>query len=302
MKALITGINGFTGQYLAGELAAHQYEVFGLGMQSHSPFTPNYRCADLADVDAIAEVVKEIRPDVVAHLAGIAFVGHGTPNDFYDVNLKGTRSLLAALAALDTPPVSVLLASSANVYGNAAAGMLPEESPPNPSNDYAVSKLAMEYMARLWRDRLPIFIVRPFNYTGVGQSTKFLLPKIVDHYRRKADRIELGNLDVWRDFSDVRWVVSTYRRLLEIRPAGQTINVCSGKLHSLRDVLAQVAHLSNHTLAVEVNPSFVRANEVVRLCGNPRRLQDLIGDTGPPDLDETLAWMLRAPLPNSPST
>lgn len=194
MKVLITGQNGFTGRYLHAELAAHGHDVVGLQ-------------SDLTDATGLAEEMQRVQPDWVAHLAGIAFVGHGEANDFYRVNLMGTRNLLAALAGCGRRPACVLLASSANVYGNSTAGVLREDAPPNPANDYAVSKLAMEHMARLWLDRLPIVIARPFNYTGVGQSESFLLPKIVAHFKRRAEMIELGNLDVWRDFSDVRAVV-----------------------------------------------------------------------------------------------
>lgn len=279
MRVLITGLKGFTGRYLRDELLEHGHEVVGLQ-------------ADLTDAAALAAEVKQVQPDRVAHLAGIAFVGHGEANDFYRVNLMGTRNLLAALAGCGKPPACVLLASSANVYGNSTAGVLREDAPLNPANDYAVSKLAMEHMARLWLDRLPIVIARPFNYTGVGQSESFLLPKIVAHFKRRAEEIELGNLDVWRDFSDVRAVVQAYRRLLEVSPAGETVNICSGRTHSLREVLALCERLTGYSMSVRVNPALVRANEVRSLCGDPSRLRALIGDWDTPPLRETLGWML----------
>lgn len=279
MKVLITGQNGFTGRYLHAELAAHGHDVVGLQ-------------SDLTDATGLAEEMQRVQPDWVAHLAGIAFVGHGEANDFYRVNLMGTRNLLAALAGCGRRPACVLLASSANVYGNSTAGVLREDAPPNPGNDYAVSKLAMEHMARLWLDRLPIVIARPFNYTGVGQSESFLLPKIVAHFKRRAEMIELGNLDVWRDFSDVRAVVQAYRRLLEISPAGETVNVCSGRTYSLREVLTLCERLTGHVMAVRVNPAFVRANEVRSLCGDPSHLRALIGNWDTQPLEDTLGWML----------
>jgi len=279
MRALITGLKGFTGRYQARELERHGHEVVGLR-------------ADLTDAAGLALEMQALRPEWVVHLAGISFVGHGEANDFYRVNLVGTRNLLAALADCGRRPACVLLASSANVYGHAIEGALTETTPPNPANDYAVSKLAMEQMARLWLDRLPIVIARPFNYTGAGQSEAFLLPKIVAHFKRRAAAIELGNLDVWRDFSDVRAVVRAYRRLLEVCPAGDTVNVCSGRTHSLREALALCERISGHRLTVRVNPAFVRANEVKSLRGDPGRLLDLIGEWDTPPLEETLRWML----------
>jgi GDP-6-deoxy-D-talose 4-dehydrogenase len=293
MRALITGINGFTGRYMADELRRAGYEVFGTGNHASSDL-PGYFCADLLDTESIEQCIGEVQPDVVVHLAAIAFVAHGAPEQFYQVNLIGTRNLLAALSRQSKLPVSVLLASSANIYGNGAEGMLTEATPPNPANDYAVSKLSMEYMARLWLDKLPIVLTRPFNYTGIGQAENFLLPKIVGHFRRRAEAIELGNLDVWRDFSDVRAVVAAYRRLLEARPIGAVFNVCSGLTYSLREVLAMAQDITGHAPKVTVNPDFVRANEVRTLCGDASRLKGVIGDWQPPPLQETLRWMLTA--------
>jgi len=292
MRVLITGINGFTGRHLAAELASADYEVWGIGSDDEAD-AARYRRADLGDADRLYEIAAEARPEAVVHLAGIAFVGHGAPRDFYEVNLIGTRNLLSALAALPTPPTRILLASSANVYGNAMGGMLTESTPANPANDYAVSKLAMEYMARLWMDKLPIITARPFNYTGPGQALSFVIPKLVDHFARRAGSVDLGNLKVEREFNDVRMVCKAYRALLERGVAGEVYNVCSGRPYSLEYVIGALAELSGHQLEVRVNPAFVRANEVHRLCGDPSKLIDTVGELPQIPLHATLHWMLR---------
>lgn len=289
-RALITGIHGFTGRYMAAELKAQGCEVIGIGRQPSEE--AGYYQVDLADTAALQKLLAEIQPDIVVHLAAVAFVGHGVADAFYQVNLIGTRNLLEAIDACGKTPDCVLIASSANVYGNASEGSLDETTPASPANDYAVSKLAMEHMANLWQARLPLIIARPFNYTGVGQDENFLLPKIVAHFLRKADRIELGNLDVWRDFSDVRAVVSAYRGLLEVQPLGQTINVSSGVTHSLREVIDMCSEITGHEIITEVNPAFVRENEVKTLCGDNSRLRGLVPEWKTPPLKETLRWML----------
>jgi nucleoside-diphosphate-sugar epimerase len=292
-RALITGINGFTGKYVADELRRSGYEVYGMDAMASDLL--RYFQVDLLDKNELASVVREVQPAVVVHLAGIAFVGHGSANDFYHVNVIGTRNLLDSLVLHAKTVEAILLASSANIYGNSTEGVLAENTPYNPANDYAVSKLAMEHMARLWLDKLPLFFVRPFNYTGVGQSEDFLLPKIVAHFKRKAPFIELGNIDVWRDFSDVRVVSEIYRRLLEIKPLGHTINVCSGNTHALGEVIAIAERISGYKMEVRVNPMFVRANEVKSLCGDVTRLQALIGEIKSPTFEDTLCWMLNTP-------
>ena len=202
-RALVTGIDGFTGRYLEAELLAAGYRVFGT-VRDGEAAGEDLHAVDLCDRLRLMEVVADVRPDVVAHLAAISFVAHGDAESIYRVNVVGTRNLLEALSALDERPAAVLLASSANVYGNAPFEVIDESVPPAPANDYAVSKLAMEYLARLWMDRLPIMMTRPFNYTGVGQAPNFLVPKIVSHFQARRPLIELGNTDVARDFSDVR--------------------------------------------------------------------------------------------------
>jgi nucleoside-diphosphate-sugar epimerase len=156
-------------------------------------------------------------------------------------------------------------------------------------------------VARLYANQLPIIITRPFNYTGVGQSESFLLPKIVAHVRSGAPVIELGNLDVARDFSDVRLVVQAYVRLLRTPGAvGGTFNVCSGRAHTLNDVLDLVREISGRNFEVQVNPAFVRTNEVKTLLGSRARLDACIGALDTIELRDTLRWMLSSDSSGNP--
>ena len=290
---LVTGINGFTGRYLAEELQRAGYTVVGLGIDSDvAAGTAMSRC-DLNDREAMLKIVSQIAPEYVIHLGGIAFAAHGDAGSIYRTNIIGTRNLLEALALSAKAPKMVLLASSAHVYGNATTSPIIETTVTVPTSDYAVSKLAMEMMARLWADRLPIAIVRPFNYTGVGQSLNFLLPKIVDHFRRKVPKIELGNLDVIRDFSDVRDVVRSYRLLMEAASRGEVFNMCSGIGYSLQEILSMIKELSGHDMEVLINADFVRDDEVHKLIGSSVKLRKLIGACRLVPLKETLSWMLR---------
>ncbi len=290
-RALITGLRGFTGEYLARELESCGYEIFGTAF-GNERLGKNITYLDLCDFNAVQNLVREIEPDVVAHLAAISFVPHADLGAMYRINVDGTENLLRGLASLAYPPRSVLLASSANIYGNVEVESLSETQCAQPSNDYAKSKLAMETLAHGWMDQLPLFITRPFNYTGVGQSDNFLIPKIIAHARRFAPTIELGNLDVARDFSDVRTVVKAYSALLRKAPRGQTFNICSGHAHTLREVITMVEEISSHMMQVRVNPAFVRPNEIHILKGDPSKLQHSIGTLPQIPLRETLAWML----------
>jgi len=298
-RVLITGVAGFTGRYIAQACKARDYEVHGL---SHLPVPTGVAGADavhicdLLDAERLSALVAQADATHVIHLAAISFVGNGDAEAMYRTNVVGTRNLLEAVARSERRPVAVVVASSANVYGNATAGSIDESAPLAPANDYAVSKVAVEYLARLYANRLPIVVTRPFNYTGVGQSTQFLLPKIVAHAKRRADEIELGNLDVERDFSDVRTVAEAYARLLDTPAAiGATFNICSGRAHSLETVLGIVRRLSGQALPARVNPAFVRSNEVLRLQGDPTKLEAAIGALPRIELASTLQWMLDNP-------
>ncbi|OBS09988.1 UDP-glucose 4-epimerase [Acidihalobacter prosperus] len=264
------------------------YRVVGLG-QDDCGADVSLSC-DLTDAEAVRRAIAEAQPTHVVHLAGIAFVGHGSAEDFYRVHVFGTLNLLSALETLAQPP-RVLIAGSANVYGTPDVEVLDESICPAPVNHYATSKLAMEHMVRTRFERMPIVIARPFNYTGIGQSEDFLIPKIVSHFKRGAETIELGNLDVSRDFSDVRDTVDAYVALLESDVRSQVVNVCSGRAVALRAVLAEVGRLAGYEIKVRVNPAFVRANEIPVLRGSRDKLVSLVDCAIPRPLSDTLAWM-----------
>lgn len=289
-SVLITGIEGFTGPFVASKFQDAGYDVYGLGNSTDSK--PTNFSADLSDREALQRVIETVKPQVVIHLAAISFVAHGDVGQIYQSNVVGTYNLLAALANAPVKPQSVILASSANVYGNSLESPLHEGLPLAPANDYAVSKLAMEYMASLWFDRLPISIVRPFNYTGVGQSEKFLVAKIVAHYRKHAQRIELGNLNVSRDFSDVRFVAEAYLRLSQqANSSGEIVNICSGEAMSLKEIISAMNSIAGYEIAVDVNPDFVRANDVLKLVGSNEKLFSLVGEIERTPFINTLEWM-----------
>lgn len=252
--------------------------------------------SDITDLIALEKEVLKVAPNAVIHCAGISFVASKDQEAFYRVHALGTSNLLTALTQLPQKPKKVLLASSATVYGNAVLTPTPEDYPLKPMDHYAMSKVAMEEMAKTFFDQLPIIIARPFNYTGVGQHDNFLIPKLIRHFAQKAPAIELGNLLVEREFNDVATICEAYLALLEYGHPSEIYNVGTGQVRSLASVVDTLVKLTQHPMKISVNPDFVRANEVRRMCGNPQKLMDLLYHHNIklqiPSLEETLQKML----------
>ncbi|RVT41022.1 NAD-dependent epimerase/dehydratase family protein [Sphingobium algorifonticola] len=298
MKTLITGISGFTGHYLSERLQRDGHEVHGIVREhGHAKDVPAHvvHVCDLLDYEALSGIISRVEPDYIVHLAAIAFVGHDDLQEMYLTNIIGTRTLLEVCARQPKIPQKILIASSANVYGKSNSGILNEDALIEPANDYGVTKLAVENIARIFSERLPIIVVRPFNYTGVGQSESFLIPKIIKHVRDRSPIIELGNLDVARDFSDVRSVVDAYARLLNASYAVNGVfNICSSNPVTLRELVALACNVGLHDMQIAINQAFVRVNEVPVLYGDKSRLESVIGPLDVPPLRDTLRWMIEA--------
>jgi len=278
---LLSGAQGFTGQHLARAASERGFVVHALQ-------------SNLCVQEELRAEIAGRHFDYVVHLAAISAVTHADELALYRVNVFGTLNLLAALGELRTTPGKVILASSANIYGNTPASPINETTPPAPVNHYAMSKLAMEHMSAAYAPALPLVIARLFNYTGVGHDDRFIVPKLVHHFAERRAEVELGNIDVRREFNDVRTVCRAYLALLEAGVPGEAYNICSGVAHSLDEVIGSLTALTGHDINVRVNPAFVRSNEVHTLCGDPSKLLACIGGLEHPPLAETLRWMLDA--------
>jgi nucleoside-diphosphate-sugar epimerase len=289
---LITGASGFTGARLLDRLRKDGRAAFGL---TRRPQRPTDVAGDLADRASLDALLRQVRPATIVHLAGITFAQHGDVAEVYDANVVGTANLLGAVAALEGSPAHVIVSSSATVYQPRDDGAaIEEDQTQTPINHYGASKMAVEHVARLFGDKLPITVTRPFNYTGPGQTSKFLVPKIVDHFARGARRIELGNLDLYRDFSSLETIVGVYERLIARPAPGRTFNLCSGRSIFLRDVIGWMEAIAGYRIEVETNPAFVRAGEPLRFIGSKARLEAHLGPVAEQRFEETLTAMYQA--------
>ncbi len=292
-RILVTGASGFTGRHFIRNATAAGYQCLALCQHEGAQLldVEKIYTGDLSDRSAINDLLSVARPDYVVHLAAVAYVADGNMKNMYLSNVVGTANLLDALNRCALPVKKILLASSGNVYGNATDLPISEQHPPVPVNDYGVSKYAMELAVRIHMKDLPVIILRPFNYTGKGQSENFLIPKIVAAFKRRDKTIELGNLDVARDFSDVRDVVQAYLKLLESPVRSGIFNVCSGHSIFLHEVLRKLSEIAAYDIDVNVGHQLVRENEIKVLYGTEDKLRNIIGEYRRYSFDETLHWM-----------
>jgi nucleoside-diphosphate-sugar epimerase len=272
-RVLITGREGFTGYYLQKHLKQEGFEIIGTSQKNDATFVS----LDITQKESVIAVLKAVTPDYIINLAGISYVGHGSALDFYNVNTIGAHNLLEAIVEIGYTPKKIILASSATVYGNQHAEVLTETLCPKPVEHYGISKYAMECIASQYFDMLPIIIARPFNYTGKGQSLDFVIPKIVQHYKEKRDTIDLGNIHVAREFNSVHYVCQVYSKLLASDARSFIVNICTGRVVTLENILAIMNEIAGYTITVQTNPALVRHNEIPVLRGSLERLYSVIG-------------------------
>lgn len=296
MRVLVTGGNSFIGTHLLNALREAGHHVSATLRHQHDtppPDVPSYS-APLNDPNVWVEVMQRSQPDCVIHLAAVALVTYADQAELYATNIIGTEYVLKAIGEVPGLKPHVLLASTAGVYGNQEPRFLDETLPMRPANHYALSKLAMEYLAKQYADRYPIRIIRPFNVVGPGQSDTFLVPKLVKHFVNRAAEIPLGNTKPERDYIDVRDFVTVLTRLVDHVPSKlDVVNVCSGIGTSVEQVVEWLGEITGHHPEITVNPQFVRKNEVWRMVGDNRKALELVDYKLRYTVRDALEWMVK---------
>ena len=315
MRALITGADGFVGQWLVRALLDANDEVSG-AIRGPAPLLTTLDAehaeqvrwlqADLRDAATLASAVTQAAPDVVFHLAAQSLVpaALADPLGTMEVNVMGTQHLLEAVR-VQAPDARVIVVGSADAYGAVDPAALPvrENVPLRPTNPYAASKAAAEKIALNFVQRfsLRVVVTRSFNHTGPGQSIDFAAPafakQIVDIKRnRRPPQIAVGNLSTKRDFCDVRDIVQAYRLLAERGQSGAVYNVCSGKAVSLREVLNELLRMAAVEAHIAEDPARMRAAEAPVLVGDPSAIRRDTGWQPQIPLEQTLTdlyqWFL----------
>jgi GDP-4-dehydro-6-deoxy-D-mannose reductase len=293
-RLLVTGLSGFVGPHVRAALGSG----VGSGWTLHAP-EATYDLRLTASLDALLSTGP---PDAVLHLAAQSFVpaAFSDPRSTFEINFGGTLNLLEALKRAGFRGRFVYV-SSGDVYGLVPETELPvsESRPPNPRNPYAVSKVAAEALCLQWSasEGLDAVIARPFNHIGPGQDERFVVASFARQVammraRLQAPTLDVGDVDVTRDFTDVDDVVRAYFALIERGRTGEIYNVASGCEIVVRDLLLRLCRIGGVEVALRQDAARLRPAEQRRMCAAVDRIRDATGWSPSIDLEDTLARTL----------
>lgn len=308
-KVLITGITGFVGSHLTDLLLSEGYQVSGIALTGdltnlspiHQPIS--LVCADIRNAKEIADILAEVKPDHIYHLAGVAFVpdAEADPTIVYDINVLGTLNLLEAARSTHLS-AKILIVGSGEVYGHVPEAALPvnEEYPLKPTNLYGVTKACADMMAYQYATAytMPVVRVRPFNHIGPRQSEQFVCSSFakqiveIEQGIRKP-LLHVGNLEARRDFTDVRDVVRAYSTLLEKADGGEVYNIGSNKTWKIGEIVAMLVEASRvKGIALEQQSVRLRSNDVPVMRCDASKAEKTIGWRPEIPMERTLQDLL----------
>jgi len=302
-RVLITGARGFVGPHLLARLAAAGAEVSGMGPEPDAGGLTlrGWFVADLREPESLAAALAAARPTHVVHLAAqsSAAASFADATGTFEVNTLGTWRLLEAVRAV-AASARVLVVGTGEIYGPQLPGSrTTEDAPFRPVSPYALSKAAADAAAEVAVRALGLDVVRvrAFGHVGPGQTTRFFLPAFAEQVAaiesgRSEPVMQVGNLDVVRDLTDVRDVAAAYVALLERGERGGAYNVCRGEGVRLADVTAGLVARARVPLRVEVDPARLRPADVPYLVGDPGRIAAATGWSAVIPLADTVTEVL----------
>ncbi|WP_082927381.1 GDP-mannose 4,6-dehydratase [Paenibacillus oryzisoli] len=299
LKALVTGASGFVGTVLSQSMMKQNMEVLGIARSEafyNERKNDDFKC-DILDKAKLKEILTSYSPDYIVHLAGPAFIPDSfiNPLKTYEIIFNGTLNLLECVKELKLNS-KILYVSSADVYGGNNNSVLVETEHYDPKSPYSAAKACSELLCRQFTNSygLNTVIARPFNHTGPGQSIDFVCSSFAHQVATMVGQNEkilrTGNIDVKRDFLDVRDVVEAYIRLLMLGVNGETYNVSSGKAISLRDIIEILFREANiNKYEIYIDPQKVRNNDIPVRIGESSKLRQLTGWFPKYSIEQTLA-------------
>ena len=295
-KILIFGYSGFVGPYLAKEFEKDGYVVYGCDV-ANPTFGSAYNFAkcDILNYEEVDTLIKSILPDVIVNLAAISSVGQSwkIPQATISINIVGSLNILESIKQLETKP-KVLFVGSSEEY-EASDKPINEGYPLNSNNPYGISKYVQERFAESYRKEfgLKIYCVRSFNHIGVGQKGSFVIPSLCKQVAtieksKKPGFISVGNISVYRDFSDVRDIVKAYKMILDSKNDEIIYNVGSGKAYKIEELLKFIISLSSQKIDVIVDKGKFRQEDTPFVCCDNTRLKKMLNWKPVYDIKETI--------------
>jgi GDP-4-dehydro-6-deoxy-D-mannose reductase len=296
-KVLIFGAGGFVGPHLAREMKSHGYEVYGSdrsGVKMPEECVKTYEC-DILDAEMVKSVIYKVQPTHIINLAAISSVGLSwkLPQQTMEINVCGAVNILDAMREI-TPDAKILLIGSSEEY-MPSMDPIGEDQPINANNPYGISKVSLEQFSSVYHKRygLQIYHVRAFNHTGPGQGDNFVIPswcrQVAEISRSgKAGVLKTGNLDIQRDFSDVRDIVRAYRMVIESDNCEEIYNVGSGRSLHLRELVEAITALSEQPVSLETDPKLLRPIENPVICCDHSKITEKLGWKPEHDILDTI--------------